>query len=99
MSEKPEILTTRAGRVLVVPTPDEDARIAAGIAADPDTYELGAAEIEQLRRPGRPRVAVKRPMLSMRADPDVLAHLRASGKGWQTRVNALLREAVEQGRL
>ncbi len=38
-------------------------------------------------------------MLSMRADPDVLAHLRASGKGWQTRVNALLREAVEQGRL
>jgi uncharacterized protein (DUF4415 family) len=29
----------------------------------------------------------------------VLAHLRASGKGWQTRVNALLKEAVEKGRL
>jgi uncharacterized protein (DUF4415 family) len=92
-------MITRGGRVVMVPTPDEDARIAAGIAADPDTYELGAAEIAQLRRPGRPRVAVKRPMLSMRADPDVLAHLRASGKGWQTRVNALLREAVEQGKL
>ncbi|WP_369126232.1 BrnA antitoxin family protein [Ventosimonas gracilis] len=25
--------------------------------------------------------------------------MRASGKGWQTRVNALLREAVEQGRI
>ena len=47
---------------------------------------------------GRPRAAVRRPMLSMRADPDVLAALRASGKGWQTRVNALLREAVEHGR-
>ncbi|MDB5731537.1 MAG: hypothetical protein JWQ03_1432, partial [Variovorax sp.] len=38
------------------------------------------------------------PMLSMRTDPDVLASLRASGKGWQTRVNALLREAADQGR-
>ena len=32
-------------------------------------------------------------------DPDVLAHLRASGKGWQTKVNALLRQAVEQGKM
>jgi uncharacterized protein (DUF4415 family) len=38
-------------------------------------------------------------MLSMRVDPDVLAQLRASGKGWQTRVNALLRQAVEQGKM
>jgi uncharacterized protein (DUF4415 family) len=51
------------------------------------------------RPPGRPPVLVKRPMLSMRVDVEVLGRLRASGKGWQTRVNALLREAVEQGRL
>lgn len=38
-------------------------------------------------------------MLSMRTDPDVLAALRASGRGWQTRVNALLREAVKQGKV
>jgi uncharacterized protein (DUF4415 family) len=38
-------------------------------------------------------------MLSMRVDPDVLAHLRASGKGWQTKVNALLRQAVERGEM
>jgi uncharacterized protein (DUF4415 family) len=30
---------------------------------------------------------------------DALAVLRATGKGWQTRVNALLREAVGSGRL
>ena len=35
----------------------------------------------------------------MRVNVEVLARLRASGKGWQTRVNALLREAVEKGRL
>ena len=33
------------------------------------------------------------------SDPDVLSHLRASGKGWQTKVNALLRQAVEQGKM
>jgi uncharacterized protein (DUF4415 family) len=33
-------------------------------------------------------------MLSLRVDRDVLAALRASGPGWQTRVNALLRKAV-----
>lgn len=48
---------------------------------------------------GRPPSPVVRPMVSMRMDPDVLIKLRASGPGWQTRVNALLREAVEQGRV
>lgn len=58
-----------------------------------------AEELRQAVRRGRPPVAVARPMLSMRVDPDVLEKLRASGKGWQTKVNALLREAVEQGRV
>ena len=74
MPETPKTLITRSGRVLDLPTPEEDARIAAGIAADSDTYELGAAEFERLRRPGRPRAAVKRPMLSMRADPDAVSY-------------------------
>lgn len=62
------------------------------------TPEDGRAAMRQQMR-GRPPVEVKRPMVSMRLDPDVLAHLRASGKGWQTRVNAVLRQAVEQGRV
>jgi uncharacterized protein (DUF4415 family) len=33
-------------------------------------------------------------MVSLRLERDVLAALRATGRGWQTRVNALLREAV-----
>lgn len=50
-------------------------------------------------RRGRPPVAVKRPTLNMRVDADVLEHLRGLGRGWQTKVNALLREAVKKGRL
>jgi len=38
-------------------------------------------------------------MISLRVDPDVLTALRASGRGWQTRVNALLREAVTKGKV
>ena len=91
---------TRSGRVLRLPSDEEDARIRAGIAADPDTHEVGDAEFALMtRRVGRPAAALVRPMLSMRVDPDVLAKLRASGKGWQTRVNALLRQAVEKGRV
>ncbi len=92
-------IKTRSGREVVLPTAAEDAAINAGIARDPDTYALRTTEFKQLRRVGRPPAEIKRPMLSMRTDPDVLAKLRASGPGWQTRVNALLREAVEQGRL
>jgi len=32
-------------------------------------------------------------------EPSVLEHLRATGKVWQTRVNIVLREAVQAGRL
>ena len=49
------------------------------------------------RGPGRPPVATKRPTLNMRVDADVLAALKATGPGWQTRINALLRDAVVRG--
>ena len=64
-----------------------------------DDYPVQLQIALMRRKPGRPAAAVVRPMLSIRVDPDVAAALRASGKGWQTRVNALLRQAVEQGRL
>lgn len=36
----PKTIKTRSGRVLELPTPEEDAAINAGIAADPDNPEL-----------------------------------------------------------
>jgi len=55
-----------------------------------------------LRKRGRPAgsvASIRKAITAFRLDIDVLSGLRASGKGWQTRVNALLREAVEQGRI
>jgi uncharacterized protein (DUF4415 family) len=93
-------IKTRSGRQIIVPTTMEDAAINAAALNDPDAQPLTASELAKLRpMRGRPPAAVKRPMLSMRVDPDVLEHLRASGKGWQTKVNALLRQAIKQGKV
>lgn len=46
---------------------------------------------------GRPAATVKRPTLNMRVDADVLEAFKATGQGWQTRINAALREAVAHG--
>ena len=46
---------------------------------------------------GRPAVAAKRPTLNMRVDADVLDAFKATGPGWQTRINALLGDAVKRG--
>lgn len=95
-----KMIKTRSGREIILPTAEEDAAINAAALSDPDAQPLSDAELARLRPArGRPVVAVKRPMLSMRVDPDVLAYLRASGKGWQTKVNALLRQAVDQGKM
>ena len=32
--------------------------------------------------------------ITIRLDADIAAHFRATGKGWQTRLNAILRRAV-----
>ncbi len=49
------------------------------------------------RSRGRPAVPVKRPTLNMRVDPDVLAAFKATGPGWQTRINSLLKDAIQRG--
>lgn len=46
---------------------------------------------------GRPAVPIKRPTLNMRVDADVLDAFKATGQGWQTRINAVLRDAVAHG--
>ena len=83
---------------LTRPTIEEDTRITAAARSDPDAQPIdGVMGLKRLR--GRPRSAVTRVMLSLRVDPDVLMALRASGRGWQTRVNALLRQAVTKGKI
>jgi len=51
------------------------------------------------RRGGRPKLTAPKVQTTIRLDADIMQAFRHSGSGWQTRVNALLREAVEQGRI
>ena len=54
----------------------------------------------KLRGPGRPNAASTKQAVKLRIDPDVLAALRATGDGWQTRVNDTLRANLKlAGRL
>lgn len=43
-----------------------------------------------VKRPGRPRGSTKE-QVSLRIDRDVLERFRATGPGWQTRINEALR--------
>lgn len=47
-----------------------------------------------LRKGGRPKSEAPKKPVSLRLDPDVLAHFKASGPGWQTRINDALRKAA-----
>lgn len=47
---------------------------------------------------GRPLADVRKEKINVRLDPDVLERLRASGPGWQTRINDMLREALFSNR-
>lgn len=67
----------------------EDARLTAAARADPDS-----PPDRVLKRRGRPPAAVTKQKVPLRLDPDVLAFFRATGEGWQTRINAALRKAA-----
>ena len=99
-------------------TDEEEARIQAQIAADPDNYESTDEELAQAkpmaealpelhatlmaeiakRKAGRPKAAVTKQTIAIRLDPDVLEAFKATGPGWQTRMNEALREWIERQR-
>jgi uncharacterized protein (DUF4415 family) len=80
------------------------------IASDPDAPEATEAQIAQARpfteafpalsdamrrnTGGRPRAENPKVAVSLRLDQDVVAQFKASGPGWQTRMNRALREAA-----
>jgi uncharacterized protein (DUF4415 family) len=88
-------LTMRNGRKIALPTPEEDAAINAGIAADPDTYELSEAEFKKLK-PGRPLGSGKKVQVTLRIDEDIVTAFKAGGSGWQTRMNNELKKSMKR---
>ena len=91
---KPISLISKSGRRIDLPSPVEDAVINAGIARDPDTVELTQSWFAGTRRGGRPVSDNPKQLRSIRFSPEVLDYFRATGKGWQTRVDAALKEWI-----
>ena len=50
----------------------------------------------RLIRRGRPPLAEAKRQVTLRLDPDLLDRLRATGPGWQTRVNKALRDWLKK---
>lgn len=87
-------MQSRSTRNFYLPTDEEDAAINAGIAVDPDTYELSDAEFSRLKpqRLGRPLSEQTKERITIRLSPEVVSAFRATGSGWQTRIDAALKE-------
>jgi uncharacterized protein (DUF4415 family) len=89
-------------------TEQEEARVREGIAADPDNPEITDAQFAKaqpfaevfptlagsLRRTRGPQKAPVKQLVSLRLDQDVLDRFRATGPGWQSRMNEALRQAA-----
>ena len=79
-------LTTPDGEVRDDLTDEELARFR------PAREVLPPALLTRLRSPGRPKAEVTKERITIRLSPDVLSAFRASGSGWQTRMDAALRD-------
>jgi len=89
MSEREAILkameTPPPGGYFVWDGVDEDDRPAT-------VEEMQAAIVANRKRRGRPAGSGKKEQVAIRFDTDVLTAFRATGPGWQTRMNAALKD-------
>lgn len=82
----------------ILPTAAEDAVITAAANADPDARPFTDAEWAQVRplvRRGRPLGSGSKTQVTLRLDREVLEAFKATGEGWQTRINDALKNWVQ----
>ena len=95
-------------------TDEEEARIQAGIAADPDNPEMTAEQMAELRpfrevcpdlmatirrSRGRPRVDAPKQAVTLRLSPETIARFKAiAGADWRRRMSEELEAAAKLGR-
>jgi uncharacterized protein (DUF4415 family) len=108
-------IKTKSGLLIQKPSKTEDALINAGIAADPDAFELSDewfdkakpakdffppetfnALVALKKNRGRPKVADPKVFTAIRLDADLVDAFKSTGKGWQTRINAALRQFIQE---
>lgn len=90
-------IKTKAGRMIQMPTLQEDAVITAAAESDPDSQPLTDAEWAAVRpRRGRPLASAPKRRITIRLDADVLdaykAHAAKQGTSYQASINEILRQ-------
>ena len=71
--------------------PDDAPELTEEWFAKADLYEGG----KLIRKGGRPKSDNPKEAVNIRLDADLVAHYRASGPGWQSRMNDALRRSAK----
>jgi uncharacterized protein (DUF4415 family) len=80
-------------------TDTEDAAITAAAMSDPDAVPFTDAQWATVKpnvRTGRPKAEVTKERITIRLSRDVVTQFRATGVGWQTRMDAALRQYIAE---
>ena len=97
------------GREIYLPTDREEAAIQRHIAEDPDAAEWTDQDwararpavevvpqiVERYRRSRGRQKAPTKQKVTLRLDADIVDYFRATGRGWQTRLNETLRKVAD----
>jgi uncharacterized protein (DUF4415 family) len=87
-------------RPIAMPTAQEDKLLVAAAKADPDAQPLTPKQLKEMvplrALRGRPKSANPKQLVSVRYSPEVLAFFKATGEGWQSRMDGVLRQYVSR---
>lgn len=83
---------------IVLPSKEEDRAIMAAARRDPDAQPLTARQLKSMvpfsSVRGRPKSTNPKRLVSVRHSPEVIEFFRATGAGWQSRMDEVLRAHV-----
>lgn len=86
--------------VVALPSTKDDKWIVAAAKADPDAQPLTSKQLKAMvpvrALRGRPKSANPKQLVSVRYSPEVLAFFKATGEGWQSRMDGVLRQYVSR---
>ena len=87
-------------RVILMPSLKDNAKIVAAAKADPDAKPMTKAQLDSMvpirAVRGRPKSENKKLLLSVRYSVEVVEYFRATGEGWQGRMDSVLRQYVNK---
>lgn len=85
---------------IAMPTLQEDKAITAAAKADPDAQPLTPKQLKAMvpmrALRGRPKSENPKQLVSVRYSQEVLAFFKATGEGWQSRMDEVLRNYVSR---